>query len=57
MKVIVLKRFRDKHTGEMHDTGETLTISKERYSEILSVGEFVQKVDTKKKEPDEEPEE
>ena len=55
MKAKVLQLFRDKHTGELHAEGSTITISKERYEEILSVGPLVEAVTTgetkKKKEP------
>lgn len=48
MKAKVLKRFKDKHTGELHQKGATITISKERYEEILSVGPFVEALKTGK---------
>lgn len=48
MKAIVLKRFRDKHTGELHPKGATITISKERFEEIRTVGPFVAAVKTGK---------
>ena len=41
MKAKVLKKFIDKHTGKVHNVGDTITISKERYAEILSVGKLV----------------
>ena len=42
MKVIVVKPFRDVHTGEIYKTGTELNITKKRYNEILSVGNFVE---------------
>lgn len=39
MKVKVLKSFIDKHTFKVHKEGDLLTISKERYEEIVSVSE------------------
>lgn len=48
MKAKVLKLFKDKHSGELHQKGTTITISKERYEEILSVGPFVEALKTGK---------
>lgn len=48
MKAKVLKRFKDKHTGKLHQKGTTITISKERFEEILTVGPFVEAVKTGK---------
>ena len=48
MKAKVLKRFKDKHTGELHQKGTTITVSKERFEEILTVGPFVEAVKTGK---------
>ena len=39
MKVKVLKKFIDKHTGEVHKKDEILAIDKKRYEEIISVDE------------------
>lgn len=44
MKAKVLKRFKDKHTGELHLKGSTITVSKERFEEIQTVGPFVEAV-------------
>ena len=35
MKVKVLKPFKDKHSGKLYQEGDTITISKERYREIV----------------------
>ena len=50
MKVKVLKKFKDRHTNEIHEVNKVLTISKERYEEILAVGEFVEEIKKPKKE-------
>lgn len=44
MKAKVLKQFRDKHSGEIHKEGATITISKDRYREILTVGPLVEEI-------------
>lgn len=47
MKVTVLKKFRDKHNGEIHEPGDILTVSKKRYAEILEVDKLVEVVEDK----------
>ena len=37
MKAKVLKKFRDKYSGEYHKAGKILNISRERYEEICKV--------------------
>lgn len=49
MKVRVLKRFRDKHTKEIHEVDKEMTISKERYEEILTVGKLVEEIEEEPK--------
>ena len=44
MKVRVLRKFKDKHTGKMHMAGETITVTKERFEEILTVDKLVEEV-------------
>lgn len=44
MRAIVLETFKDKHTGELHEKGSTVTVSKERFKEILTVGPFIEAV-------------
>lgn len=44
MKVKVLERFKDKYTGEIHETDKEMEVSKERFEEILSVGNFVKEI-------------
>lgn len=51
MKAKVLKRFKDKYSGKIHNVGDVITISKDRFNEILTVGEFVEEI--KKTEPKE----
>lgn len=48
MKARVLKRFKDKHSGRIYQEGETITISKERFNEILKVARLVEEVKPKK---------
>lgn len=38
MKVKVLKKFEDIHTGAIHEVGKILTVSKKRFEEILKNG-------------------
>lgn len=45
MKVKVLVRFIDKHTGEIHRAGEEFDCTPERYEEILSKGNFVEAIE------------
>lgn len=47
MKVKVLKKFIDKHSGEIHEEGKFLTVSKERFEEILKAGNFVEEITEK----------
>lgn len=51
MKVKVIKKFRDKHTKEIHKVNKEMEISKERFDEILSVGKFVEEIKEESKEP------
>lgn len=48
MKVKVIKQFKDKYTNEVYKVGKTLTVSKERCEEILTVGKLVEVVEEKK---------
>ncbi len=51
-QVKCLKNFRDKHTEKIHKKGDIFKVTEERYKEILSVGEFVEKyTEPKKDEP------
>lgn len=51
MKVKVLKKFRDKHTGEIYKRGEIITVSKKRFAEILTVAPLVEEVKESTDEP------
>ena len=44
MKVKVLKRFKDKHTGKMHEVDEVLTVTKKRFAEILETAPLVEEI-------------
>lgn len=49
MKAKVLRRFKDKYSGKIYKENEVITISKDRFEEILAVAPLVEKVETKKK--------
>ena len=44
MKVKVIRKFKDKHTGKTHHKGDVLEITKERFQEIKQVGDLVQPI-------------
>lgn len=44
MKVKVLRRFRDKHSGKIHEKDQIITVSKDRFAEILETGPLVEEV-------------
>lgn len=44
MKAKVLRAFKDKHNGKMYQIGEEITITKDRYEEILTVGNLVEEI-------------
>ena len=44
MKAKVLKRFKDKYTGEIHEAGDIITVTKKRFKEILEVDGLVEEV-------------
>lgn len=44
MKAKVLKRFKDKHSGEIHEPGDIITVTKKRFKEILEVDVLVEEV-------------
>lgn len=50
MKAKVLKPFKDKYSGEIYKVGEKITVTRERFEEIMSVGAFLEKVTNRKKE-------
>lgn len=41
MKVKVMHKFTDKYTGELYNQGDVLSITEERYAEIMRVGRLV----------------
>lgn len=47
MKAKVLQKFKDKHTGEIHKVGDVITISEERFEEILTVAPLVEAIEEK----------
>ena len=49
MRAKVLETFKDKYTGELHEKGSTITVSKERLEEILVVGPLVRAIKPTKK--------
>lgn len=44
MKAKVVKRFKDKYTGEIHEAGDIITVTKKRFKEILEVDALVEEV-------------
>lgn len=44
MWVEVIKRFKDKYTGQVYQPGEKLNLKKDRIKEIQSVGNLVKVV-------------
>lgn len=42
MKVRTLKRFKDVHTGEIHEANKEMEISEERYEELKKAGDYVE---------------
>ena len=47
MKVKVLKEFRDKYSGKLYKAGDIIEVSAERFGEIQTVGNLVEKVEEK----------
>lgn len=45
MKVKVTAEFNDKHTGELHRSGDVLDLNIQRINEILTVGSFIELVE------------
>ena len=48
MKARVLVKFKDRHNGKIYKTGDVITVTKERFAEILETGAFVEEVKEKK---------
>lgn len=51
MKVKVVNRFVDKNTKQLHEYGEVIEVTEERFKEISAAGKYVEKIE------DEEPKE
>lgn len=49
MKAKVLRKFRDKYTGKIHNPGDIIIVSTERFEEIVALAPLVEKVEIKKK--------
>lgn len=49
MKVKVLKEFRDKYTKKDYKINEVITVTKDRFAEILTKGNLVEEVKEPKK--------
>ncbi len=48
MKAKVIKKFRDKYTGDMYAVDDVITVTKKRYNEILETGKLVEEVKEEK---------
>lgn len=49
MKAKVLRKFKDKHSGKIYAAGEVITVTRERFDEILTVAPLVEEVKTQRK--------
>lgn len=54
MKVKVIKTFKDAVTGEIHQVGSMIDVTKERADAILSKGNYIEITKTNKKTKKEE---
>lgn len=57
MRVKVLTKFKDKHTGEIHEAGKVMTVSKDRFAEILETDKLVEEVKEAKEKKEKKEEE
>ena len=48
MRAKVLRTFKDKYSGKTYEVGQTITVTKERFEEILTVGNLVEKIEKPK---------
>ena len=48
MKARVLQKFKDKHNGKVYEEGAVITVTKERFEEILTVAPLVEEIKEKK---------
>ena len=46
MKAKVLKKFKDKYTGEVYKEGDVITVTKKRFAEILKTAPLVEEIKT-----------
>lgn len=50
MKAKVLEPFKDKYNGKVYKKNQVITVTKERFDEILTVDKLVEEVVVKKEE-------
>lgn len=41
MYAVVIKRFRDKYTGNIHSIGDEIEVTEERAAEIMAAGKYI----------------
>lgn len=57
MKVKVLKKFKDAHTGEINKKNKILDVDEKRYTEIIAVDETLVEIIEEKEEAEQQSEE
>lgn len=55
MKARVLQKFEDKYTKEIHKVNDVIEITEERFEEILTVGNFVERIEEAAEPAEEKP--
>lgn len=55
MRVVVIREFIDKNTGDFHAVGEKLTVDEERFAEIQKKGKFLVDISDEVEQPEENP--
>lgn len=55
MRVVVIREFIDKNTGDFHAVGEKLTVDEERFAEIQKRGMFLVDISDEVEQPEENP--
>lgn len=55
MRVVVIREFIDKNTGDFHAVGEKLTVDEERFVEIQKKGKFLVDISDEVEQPEENP--
>ena len=53
MRVVVIREFIDKNTGDFHAVGEKLTVDEERFAEIQKKGKFLVDISDEVEQPEE----